>query len=58
MEGPMAPVSSITEDGLVGASIREEALGPVKARCLSVGELEGRELRVGGGTPSQKQGEG
>jgi hypothetical protein len=41
------------------ASMREEALGPVKkARCPSVGEFEGGEVGVGGGTPSLKQGEG
>ena len=28
--------------------MEREALGPVKARCLSVGECEGREARVGG----------
>jgi hypothetical protein len=38
-----------------------EGLGPVKARCPSVGECQDREVGeggwVGGGTPSQKQGE-
>ena len=38
--------------------MREEALGTVKARCLGVGECEGGEAGVGGGTPSQKQEEG
>ena len=29
-------------------SMGEEALGPVKAQCLSVGECEGGEVGVGG----------
>jgi hypothetical protein len=28
--------------------MRGEALGPVKARCLSIGECQGGEERVGG----------
>jgi len=35
-----------------------EALGPVKARCPSVGEGQGGEVGVGGGAPSEKQGDG
>ena len=38
-----------------------EALGPVKDQCPSVGKCQAREVGsgwVGGGTPSQKQGEG
>jgi hypothetical protein len=41
MEGPMATTVYV-------ASMGEETIGPVKARCSSVGELEGREMRVGG----------
>jgi hypothetical protein len=33
---------------LKGASIREEAFGPVKVRCPSIGECKGRELGEGG----------
>ena len=41
------------------ASVVEEAPGPVKARCPSVGEFKAREEGVvGGGTASQKQEEG
>ena len=36
----------------------EEALSPVKARCPSVGECEGREAGVGGDTTPRKQEEG
>jgi hypothetical protein len=35
--GPKAPA---TEDGFVWASIGGEDLGPVKARCLRVGECQ------------------
>jgi hypothetical protein len=35
-----------------------EALGPVKARCLSVGECQGREAGVGGGNVLTEVGEG
>lgn len=36
----------------------EEALGPVKALCPSVGECQGRAAGVEGCTPSEKQREG
>ena len=44
----MAPAVYVAKDGLCGASVGGEALGPVKARYLSVGECKGREAEVGG----------
>jgi hypothetical protein len=43
----MAPAAYIAEDGLVGHQ-REEALGPVKVLCPSIGECQGQERGVGG----------
>ena len=37
-----------TRECLCQASKGKDALGPVKARCPSVGECQGREVRVGG----------
>jgi hypothetical protein len=48
MEGPMAPAAYVAEDGLVGASMGEEALCPVKVQCSIVGECQGREAGVSG----------
>ena len=45
----MAPAVYVAENVLVGRrvfSMGEEVLGPVKARCTSVGEFEGREAGV------------
>ena len=41
MEGPMAPAEYVAEDALSGINAGE-ALGPVKARCPSVGGLLGQ----------------
>ena len=43
-EGPMAPGS---RGWPCWTSMRGEALGPVKARCTSVGECQDREAGVG-----------
>ena len=45
---PMAPDVYVAEDGLAGHQW-EEALGPEKDRCCSVGECQGREAGEGGG---------
>ena len=46
MEGTMAPVAYVAEDGFVGIN-GGEALGPVKALCPCVGECQGRKAGVG-----------
>jgi hypothetical protein len=46
MEGPIAPAAYIAEDGWI--SIGGKMLGSVKTQCLSVGECQGEEVRVGG----------
>jgi hypothetical protein len=49
----VAPVTYVAD---CWASMGEEALGPMKAQCSSVGECQGGEAGVGGqvsrGTPS------
>ena len=42
------PAAYVAEHGLVGHQMEEEALGPVKALCSSVGECQGQEVEVGG----------
>jgi hypothetical protein len=45
----MAPAAYVAEDGWpCWISVREEALGSVKAQYPSVGECQGREVGVGG----------
>jgi hypothetical protein len=43
----MDPAVYLSEDGLVGYQL-EEALGPVKALCPSVGECQDQETGVSG----------
>jgi len=62
MERPTSLAAYVAEDGPCWASIRGETLGPVKARCPSVGECHGREAggsgSVGGEAPSWRHGLG
>jgi hypothetical protein len=44
----MAPVTYVAEDGLVGASMGGETLGPVTALCPSVRECQVREAELCG----------
>jgi hypothetical protein len=45
----MAPTAYVAEEGWpCQSSMRRETFGPVKARCPSVGECQGRHLGVGG----------
>jgi hypothetical protein len=48
MEGPIAPALYVAKDSLIWHQWRgkRRELGPVKARCPSVGELEGKEVRL------------
>ena len=48
MEGLKAPATYVAEDDIVGASMRGEALGLVKALCPSVWECQYREVGVSG----------
>ena len=56
----MAHAAHVAEDGLICDSVGEEALGLVKAQCISVGECQYSEVGVGEwvGLCSQMQGEG
>jgi hypothetical protein len=58
MEGHMAPVANVAEDGLVWTSMGGEALGPVKAGWedgVGVGSIL---IVAGGGEMDRRVGEG
>jgi len=49
MEGPMAPIAYVAEDGPCRASVGGEDLGPVKAPCPSEGTVRARRWEGIGG---------
>jgi hypothetical protein len=45
----MSLAAFISEDGLVGHQWKERPIGRANFICLSTGERQGQEVRVGGG---------
>jgi hypothetical protein len=44
----MSLAAYVSEDGLVGNQWKERPIGHANFKCLSTGESQGQEIRVGG----------